>query len=268
MRDTRKPKAFYDEFLASKQEVFHNEDQFEIYRRVNEQQKPEFRKFAPLTNGYCRQFAADIPVMYSRGDSLQNIYDNRGAELGNRYASTAQEIVQHGYSQRNYFNSNLVEPHGLHEAYSILCWLLCFGCDPQDLAAIAPEFGPAGQDRLIDTILSRYQPDREVADSSGHPATFQLIDDVVTANPEERVAVLTKYMKDWGKLLSNLNGLASIGIFRKRKLTNKTLDKDVGGAYVGYWMWEVALLVKFFDIDDSSFVDNEFYPADLVRFIS
>ncbi|WP_428680745.1 PoNe immunity protein domain-containing protein [Photobacterium sanguinicancri] len=34
------------------------------------------------------------------------------------------------------------------------------------------------------------------------------------------------------------------------------------------WCWESALIVKLYDIDDSSFIDNEYYPKDLVHWKS
>jgi hypothetical protein len=41
---------------------------------------------------------------------------------------------------------------------------------------------------------------------------------------------------------------------------------DVGGLfYGGYWCFEAAAVVKLLGIDDSSFRDREFYPADLLH---
>jgi len=268
MRDKRKAKTHFDELLAIQLQYFHSVDQIATYERVNKESPTGFRNFGALSSGYCREFAADIPWMYSRGDSLDEIYQQRGAELGQRYAYVAAEISDRGYSQRNFFNSNLLDPHGIHGAYSILCWLLCFGTSDDDMKIIAPEFAPAGTDRLIDIVLSRYQKGREISAGSGHPPTFQLLDDLIEVDDDARIAIIKKYMKNWGELLSNLNGLGSVGIFRKRKLTSKTLDKDVGFAYKGFWMWEVALAVTFFGIDDTSFLDDEFYPADMVHFIT
>jgi hypothetical protein len=266
MRDNRKPKSHFDELLAIQDQYFHSVDQIATFQRVNEASASEVREFGALTSLYCREFAADIPLMYSRGDSMAEIYEKRGADLGRRYATTAAEIVDQGYSQQNFFNINLSDPHGIHQAYSILCWLICFGTSEEDMQIIAPEFAPAGKDRIVDLVLGRYQSGRNIAIGSGHSPTFQLLDDLVDADSATRITIIKKYMKSWGKLLSNLNGLGSVGIFRKRKLTNKTLDKDVGGAYKGFWMWEVALAVKFFGIDDSSFLNDEFYPAELVHF--
>ncbi|MCG9758955.1 DUF1911 domain-containing protein [Pseudoalteromonas sp. Isolate6] len=36
-------------------------------------------------------------------------------------------------------------------------------------------------------------------------------------------------------------------------------------AYIGYWCWEIALVVTVFNIDDSSFINHPYYPKDLVH---
>lgn len=35
--------------------------------------------------------------------------------------------------------------------------------------------------------------------------------------------------------------------------------------YCGYWSFEAAAVVKIMDLDDSSFIDNKYYPKDLVH---
>ena len=36
-------------------------------------------------------------------------------------------------------------------------------------------------------------------------------------------------------------------------------------AYYGYWSFEAAAVVKIMGLDDSSFIDNQYYPKDLVH---
>jgi len=42
-----------------------------------------------------------------------------------------------------------------------------------------------------------------------------------------------------------------------------------GGAlyYFGYWAWEFGALVKAWSLDDSSFRDNRYYPADMAHYL-
>jgi len=78
-----------------------------------------------------------------------------------------------------------------------------------------------------------------------------------------------KYLESWPELIGQLNGLQSIGIASGSTSGTKSyedlvsvLDQD----YQGLWVWEAALVVKYFGIDDQSFKDSEFYPYDLVHF--
>lgn len=35
--------------------------------------------------------------------------------------------------------------------------------------------------------------------------------------------------------------------------------------YSGYWSFETAAVVKIMELDDSNFIDNQYYPKDLVH---
>lgn len=184
-----------------------------------------------------------------------------------RYLRVAQEITDQGYIGQRFFESNTIDVHGFHHIYTLLCLFYCFGIDDKKMQVIAPVLFEEGKDRLIDKILQRWQPARKIAAGSGHPATFQLLDDFIDAGQIERIDIIHTYIKNWAKLLSNLKS-PTIGLSRRKKLSkNEDLEKDVTGMYVGFWMWEVALLVKAFDIDDSSFSSNEFYPKEMVDYL-
>lgn len=44
-------------------------------------------------------------------------------------------------------------------------------------------------------------------------------------------------------------------------------DSHLGedACYFGYWCFELAALVKGYRINDASFIDNQYYPSDIVR---
>jgi hypothetical protein len=42
--------------------------------------------------------------------------------------------------------------------------------------------------------------------------------------------------------------------------------KNEWHSYSGYWSFEAAALVKIMDLDDSSFINNQYFPKDLVHF--
>ncbi|AUS05351.1 PoNe immunity protein domain-containing protein [Pseudotamlana carrageenivorans] len=41
--------------------------------------------------------------------------------------------------------------------------------------------------------------------------------------------------------------------------------KSKWNIYCGYWSFEAAAVVKIMNLDDSSFIDNQYYPKDLVH---
>ncbi|UQV44676.1 DUF1911 domain-containing protein [Janthinobacterium lividum] len=43
-----------------------------------------------------------------------------------------------------------------------------------------------------------------------------------------------------------------------------SLERDI--SFSGYWSWEAAAITCLLDIDDSSYRNAKFYPADLVAF--
>ncbi|MEF2130468.1 PoNe immunity protein domain-containing protein [Pseudoalteromonas maricaloris] len=77
---------------------------------------------------------------------------------------------------------------------------------------------------------------------------FDKLYKVVEGSPEQRPALAKSYMEAWYVL--------------EESPDIHLLDND---AYDGYWCWEIALVVKLFNIDDSSFIDHPYYPKDLVH---
>ncbi|WP_415839162.1 PoNe immunity protein domain-containing protein, partial [Pseudoalteromonas maricaloris] len=71
---------------------------------------------------------------------------------------------------------------------------------------------------------------------------------VIEGSPEQRPSLANDYIESWYNLIGRPD--------------YHLMDND---AYDGYWCWEIALVVKLFNIDDSSFIDHPYYPKDLVH---
>ena len=125
----------------------------------------------------------------------------------------------------------------------------------------------------MDIVLQRYNRERKIADESAAPKVFGLLDQLIDANEPQRIKLIVKYLNTWGKSMSKLEGYRSLGGAdqARRAKSNKDLDKedimrpDLMG-YVGWWAWEVALVVRVLGIDDSSFASHVLYPADMARY--
>ncbi|MCE2027997.1 PoNe immunity protein domain-containing protein [Sessilibacter corallicola] len=276
MRDDRKPREFFDKSINLIIKFASRRNCVELYNKACDRESHPVQKIGPLRNGYTQEPLEVVPRMYSRGDDLTEIKNGAILPITDRYLFLCQEMKRHGaeeiFSLGDQSEATAgIRPDGpestYHSVYTWLCWFICFGSDPAKIAEIAPFLCKAGKDRLIDTVLKSFQPDRVVAKTCMNPETFGLLDKVIDAPPSERPQLIETYLEDWPKFMGHLGGLSSIGIENTYRVRDyASLVAAIGDDYQGFWAWEAALVVKFFNIDDNSFKDNEFYPYDLVHF--
>ncbi len=270
LRDTRRPREFWDEKHRSFHRIKSSNSAF--FDNVQERLKTSdtIQPVYGLFN-YAENFMDVINICYAKGDSLDEIRATYVIPGLGRYRQLVGEIERfRGQMDTEHFYDRLQKPSAIHSAYTLLAWWLCFEADESAISELAPYVAPAGDDRLLDTILHRYQPDREVAEKPSCARSFGVLDQMIDATPDKRIKLAEKYLTNWGKTVGTLKALRSLGIQGESGLkSNEDLnasEQALGLAYKGFWAWELALVVRFFDIDDSSFADNEFYPVDLVRY--
>jgi len=275
-RDTRRPLEFWDEMLALQQEHAHSRDHVALYKERIESAEASTKSDSIyfLKKGYAERYLEDVTYCYCRGDSLDEIKEKYIDGGIDRYVFTCGEIDKHREDIEDsscFWQSELFHPNDIHSAYSMMCWFVCFEADTKKLGRIAPYIARAGRDRLIDTILQKYQPDREIANEDRAVRTFKLLQSVMDVDEAKAIKNLEKYLANWGKLMGTLKGLRSIGLLGTRGAKSNesliaNLDTIENISYRGFWAWEVALVVRVFGIDDSSFCDHEFYPKDLAHY--
>lgn len=106
-----------------------------------------------------------------------------------------------------------------------------------------------GQDGILDNIAVKMgDTNREVAGSTLFKKRFGKLYKIIQGTPEQRPALVKAYLDAWYKAEGSPD--------------YHLMDTD---AYIGYWCWGAALMVKLYNIDDSSFIDHEYYPKDLVH---
>lgn len=115
-----------------------------------------------------------------------------------------------------------------------------------------------GADELFELILAKLG--RKSFDAEGliHENPYQLLLDCIKAEPEQRPALMTQFLKRWFKGQKECDWWGS-HIPRKG-----TTILDTG--FFGYWAFEAALVTYLWDIDDSSYRDLPHYPKDLIDF--
>lgn len=272
LRDTRRPLEYWDEMIALQQEFFHSKDRVALYKEKLESGVEVAEAVDFLQSTYAEKFLEDITYCYCRGDSLDEIkkkYIDGGID---RFVFTCGEFDKHREKlDMPYWQDRLVKPNDVHSAYSMTSWFVCFEADPKKIERIAPYIAKAGVDRLIDTVLQKYQPDREISSEDKCVRTFKLLQSVLDVDEAKAIKNIEKYLSTWGKLMGTLKGLRSIGLTGTEGATSNesliaNLDTVKNISYRGFWAWEVAMVVRAFGIDDSSFSDHEFYPKDLARY--
>jgi len=106
-----------------------------------------------------------------------------------------------------------------------------------------------GRDALLDDIAVQLgDTERPVSESLLYKTRFNKLYKVIQAAPDKRPKLMLAYLNAWYKL----EGSPQYHV----------MDND---SYDGYWSWEAALVTKLYGIDDSLFIDHEYYPKDLVH---
>jgi len=106
-----------------------------------------------------------------------------------------------------------------------------------------------GIDAILDNLaVDMAGTEREIANTPLFKKRFGRLYKVIDGTPEQRPALVKAYLDGWYKAEGSPD--------------YHLMDTD---AYTGYWCWGAALVVKLYNIDDSSFIDHEYYPKDLVH---
>ena len=186
---------------------------------------------------------------YSRGDDLAE------------FKPLLNKVIEYRQWQKDYADAlpenEQVERIDWEELYEddmrrTLIWLAfayCLNMGQEYYQQVLELIANQGQDGLLDNIaVAMGDTTREVAQSTLFKKRFGKLYKVVLADPEQRPSLVKEYLNAWYKAEGSPD--------------YHLMDTD---AYIGYWCWGAALVVKLYNIDDSSFIDHEYYPKDLVH---
>lgn len=146
----------------------------------------------------------------------------------------------------------LADKH-FHSANRMVCWGILLGFQPL-LSQIVPiiDYNNSKRDGLLENLLQIYidRPNPPPNECVRHLPYFKTLK-IFAAPPSERSELVAEYLEDW--------------YVASRRETYFDSHKR-GNFYSGYWCWEAAALTVALGIDDTSYLDAEFYPRDLVEF--
>lgn len=267
MRDQFSTLAYLDERVASKVALCNKIDRnFFIERYLEDGAKNiSFVIMHPI-----ERVIVPLILKYGRGDDLDEIYNDYFKEMMVRYEYPVG-LMRDGHPQKFIVpeDNYRLSPYHLHSVYTLMAFCLCFmdDFDQQSFEEFVTYLCPSGQDRLADIVRAKFTDVTLIADVSGSAKCFDILTKIVDASPAQRPYLVRQHLDNWPVSVAKM-GFTSIGGSNVPD-TAKTKGDLVAGMddhYKGFWAWDVALVVKFFDIDDTTFRDNPFYPADLVHF--
>lgn len=154
----------------------------------------------------------------------------------------------------------------IQDSYIEALWLLSLtkllGLGDEQIARVANIYAADetndGADELFEALLAKLGRKSYFAEGLIHEDPYQLLLDCIKAEPDDRPALMTAYLKRWFKGHKECDWWGS-HIPRKG-----TTVLDTG--FFGYWAFEAALVTYLWDIDDFSYRDLPHYPKDLIDY--
>jgi len=192
--------------------------------------------------------AETVSLMYERGDDVTDI-----AAWWDAHVETVLDLYDFRATLHpSEFMALDWSVGTLYTAWSTLskvAWsvLLLGAEDPRTIRQV--EQVETGVNRVVDLVMNLVVPGREVTDTVRHERPYGPLLAVLEAPAEAREVLMGKFVKTWYN--------------QSRKMPWWGDHSRVPHMYIGYWCLEAAVVSVLLDIDDTTFRDNEFYPADL-----
>ncbi|GEK49262.1 DUF1911 domain-containing protein [Halomonas pacifica] len=247
IRDPLKPKDYFDARISFKLECL--AEDMEDLAAPEHLDLPARMKVA---YGVVDQTLSLLTIRYSRGDEITGMCDEVEQLLTYRkrqkeFADALPDVEQ----PDRVMWENLTQDS--YEQYmQWLAFAAGVGMDQRYFQETLALMDNAGLDALFDRICVQFGDiNRPVADTLLYKKHYAPLLKVLDAEPAERPALMKAFLDNW---YDNRKGLPGY---------NLHLCSPDG--YYGYWCFEAALVVKLFDIDDSTFRDHRYYPAALVH---
>lgn len=244
LRDKLKDKAYYNDRVNFKTECIEEdveEIKFDDTDSAEVKMKSSFRLVSDTM--YL------LHQKYSRGDDLAALKEDLTLALEYRGWQKHYADLLPANEQKERIGWEEIREDYLEGFLQWLSFAYCLGMEEDYIKQLLVLIANQGVDALYDNISVKLgDTEREVSSEILCKKRFSKLHKVIKGSPEERPALIKAYLNAWYKLIDYADF--------------HLMDTD---AYIGYWCWEAALVVKLYNIDDSSFIDHEYYPKDLVH---
>ena len=217
--------------------------------------RPEHIEAALMTGTRRRSWDAleHLLISYSAGNPIDELREFYPTLLGYWEEFAKYHVIFHECPDAN---GRRVTHLGLStedfaKANALICMALLLGWAeflPQ-LARIL-DYENDVHDILLETYFSSFISGRPEGEKYIRYLPYRKLQKVFDAKPDKRPALMAKYMDEWYEA--------------SRREPYHGMHEEI--KFTGYWAWEAAAITWLFEIDDSSYRDKLFYPAELVDY--
>ncbi|UXY17237.1 PoNi-like cognate immunity protein [Chitiniphilus purpureus] len=217
--------------------------------------KPDFPKDAAMEATCQRAWDAlnHLLVSYSAGNSIMELQDFYPTlldywEVYAKYDRTFDDSPEAGGRRVPHLD---LYDFDYSRANQLVCMGLLLGhSDLMPRLAAILDYENDDPDILIEILLAPFVPGRPAGVTYTRTLPYKKLQKVFDATPEKRPALMAKYLDEW---------------YTASRREPYHGQHEAPG-FTGYWSWEAAAVTWLFDIDDSSYRDKSFYPAELVDY--
>ncbi len=271
-------------------DVYSGKDVEATYKRFESINKEQIDaglvpNFSPIIDSVGLRYMQCVPLAYTRGDSMQSIDTNFMQPAVQRLLRATGEIRKYEAVNKiwfwpsghnDYFGQGMhLGPAHILSIYTFYSWLLCFGTPKSEIEELSHFITQENVCSSVDGLVAHFLPGRSIGnENSEQNALFDIWTQLFTATGGEQIAAIKSYLDNWANYLSNCKegGLGSLAtLLSLQHKSNDTLPNELTRqkhvTWYGFWAWEIALVVKLYNLDDSEFRDHPLYPVDAVDYL-
>lgn len=260
-----------DEFSANRRDLLlsykvyeHNFDEmiegFNIVREsrslsIEEDQSLNLYDFATQLEQRAWDSLVFLNNCYSGGHAISDLRKIYPTVLEYWESYTAEWIIFQKSNQSSSGNVAAIALLDTHFVFAnqLICFAILLGWG-NFLSRVLPiiDFNNPRRDGLLERLLRSYVENRgELPESCTRHLPYFKILKIFSAPAETRAELMKDYLNDW---------------YHASRREPYYDSHKRGNQFKGYWAWGAAAVTYILQIDDSSFRDLKFYPADMVSF--
>ncbi|MBE0464326.1 MAG: PoNe immunity protein domain-containing protein [Halomonadaceae bacterium] len=193
-----------------------------------------------------------LVARYSRGDDLTIIQDYLPDLLEQREKLLYYSDALPEEKQENRLMYERLSDGAYIEYSRWLTMAVCLGVGDAHIKRALELIDNAGVDALLDRVaIALGDSERAVATDLLYPKPYAPLYEALDAPTDQQGKLIKKFLDGYANTVRKWG----ISIIREKEWKN----------HPGDWCFEAALVVKLFNIDDSTFRDHPLYPAALIH---